>query len=387
MNMRVLISVLVLVAVSLAVVLWVGGASAPELSSSAKRFAAEATIQLDREAPFPVATTEETEHTFLEMELGSTGEHTFIIRNTGEDILWLEKGSSTCKCTLSNLEKPEIAPGESAEIKLEWIPKDASDQFSQSATIFTNDPKNQLIEFSIMGRVLNAVDIYPEDEVNAGEVLENTGADGRLAYLSKLRDELDPPTVNYEGDNLTFEIVPMSAKDLAEQAAKTGHLVKIHVKPTIPVGEFRDQFTLEYTLNGEKKSLLQSVTARRTGPIEIINARGTTFIQKANLLNLGRFPAKDGKKAKLTLLIDKLESGEQLKITKFESEKHPELKLTSVENTELDIPTRAAFDLFIEMPPGAAAVDQPRSRSSTIVVGTNHPEVKEVTIFVELHSY
>lgn len=387
MNMRAVIIVLVLVASSLALTLWIGGASSPEQSGTPKRVSTGATIQVDREAPFPVATAEETEHIFNEMELGSSGEHTFLIRNTGEDVLLLEQGQSTCKCTLSNLGKPEIAPGEQVEVKLTWTPTEASDQFAQSATIFTNDPKNQVIDFSVMGRVLNSINIYPEDEVNAGDVLESVGAHGRLVYMSKLQDELDPPSVNYEGDHLTFEIDPMSAKDLAEQSAKTGYLVIVHVKPTIPVGEFRDQFTLEYTLNGEKKSLLHSVTARRTGPIRILNAPGTTFINKINLLNLGRFPSKQGKQAKLTLLIDKLESDDKLEITKFESETHPELKLTAIENTELDIPTRAAFDLFIEMPPGAAAVDQPRSRSSTIVVGTNHPEVKEVTIFVELHSY
>lgn len=385
--MRAVIIVLVLVASSLALTLWIGGDSNPDQAGSSKRFSTGATIQLDQAAPFPVATADETEHMFREMELGSSGEHTFIIRNTGEDVLMLEQGQSTCKCTLSNLGKPEIAPGEQVEVKLTWTPTEASDQFGQSATIFTNDPKNQVIDFSVMGRVLNPVDIYPENEVNAGDVVEKVGAEGRVLYFSKMRDEIEPPTVNYEGDQMTLEVVPMNASQLAEQYAKTGYAVNVQVKPTIPVGDFRDQFTLEYMLGGEKMTRLQSVTARRIGPIRILNAPGTTFINKINLLNLGRFPAKEGKQAKLTLLIDKLESDDKLEITKFESEKHPELKLTAIENTELDIPTRAAFDLLIEMPPGAAAVDQPRSRSSTIVVGTNHPEVKEVTIFVELHSY
>jgi hypothetical protein len=387
MNMRVVISVLVIVAVSLAATLWIGGASAPSNPSQQKRFAEGSTLEIDREPPFPVATVDSAEYFFGDMEVGKSGEHTFVISNTGEDVLRLEKGASTCKCTLSNLDRPELAPGESVDIKLEWLPKAASEQFAQTATIYTNDPENSVIDLTIMGRVMNSVDIYPEDEVNAGTLVEGVGATARTYFLSKLHEKLEPPTIKYEGDRLTFQVTPMSPPDLSEHSAKAGYLIEAHVAPEIPVGQFRDQFNLEYTIDGETISLLKSVAARRTGPIRFLNAPGTNFIHDIQLLRMGRFSSKDGTQARLTLLIDHPESGGTVEITGTESERIPGLTITAHENDELDIPNRAAFDLMIEMPPGAPAVDISRSRNNYILVRTNHPLVTEVTIYVELQSF
>ncbi len=46
------------------------------------------------------------------MELYETGKHEFVFKNTGEAPLVLQKGSTTCKCTLSQLEDCSIQPGE-----------------------------------------------------------------------------------------------------------------------------------------------------------------------------------------------------------------------------------------------------------------------------------
>ena len=387
MNPRALIVILVLIAVSLAATLWIGKSSLPEDSKTTKRFSKESSLELDEEAPFPIATADELEHHFTEMELGTNGEHTFVIRNTGEDILKLEKGGSTCKCTLSNLEHPEIAPGESVEIKLEWTPKAESEQFSQSATIFTNDPEHSVLDFLISGRVLKPIEILPLNEVNAGNIEENIGATARTLFISKTREKLDPPTVKYEGDKLTFDIVPLEASVRDENQAKAGYAIESHVSSTIPVGAFRDEYAIEYTFDGEQKSITQIVSAQRRGPIDFHNPPGTKFDKDLQLLKLGRFAAKQGKEARLTLFIDKLESGEKIEITSIECEKVPGLKLSAVENTELDIPTRAAFDILVEMPPDHAPVDVPPNRNTKIVVKTNHPLVKEVSILVELRSF
>src|SRR5688572_997450 len=52
------------------------------------------------------------------MEQDTSRWHEFEIRNEGDAPLKLIKRSTTCKCTMSELNKEDLAPGESTKVKL-----------------------------------------------------------------------------------------------------------------------------------------------------------------------------------------------------------------------------------------------------------------------------
>ena len=63
---------------------------------------------------------------FGNMKLGESMSHEFPFRNTGDGPLNLTMGTSTCKCTIGNLNKSVLQPGEETMIKLTWTPKAAA---------------------------------------------------------------------------------------------------------------------------------------------------------------------------------------------------------------------------------------------------------------------
>ena len=76
---------------------------------------------------------------FGSMAVNEEKKHTFKIRNTGEGPLQLEVGPSTCKCTVGSLSKKNVLPGEEVNVELTWKAKEVSQNFAQSATIWTSD--------------------------------------------------------------------------------------------------------------------------------------------------------------------------------------------------------------------------------------------------------
>ena len=100
--------------------------------------------------PAGAATVEETEYDFGKMETGGSGRHEFVIHNTGKGILALEKGPTTCSCTVSEIDRTQLAPGEVAKVTVQWHPK-GHGTFRQSASIRTNDPDKPTLDLTVSG--------------------------------------------------------------------------------------------------------------------------------------------------------------------------------------------------------------------------------------------
>ena len=52
----------------------------------------------------------------------------------------MEKGSTSCKCTLSEMTDNQLPPGGVATVKLDITLKTTGTKFRQTAEIHTNDP-------------------------------------------------------------------------------------------------------------------------------------------------------------------------------------------------------------------------------------------------------
>ena len=102
-----------------------------------------------------------TSFAFGNMKLGESMSHEFPFRNAGDGPLSLTMGNSTCKCTIGDLEKSILEPGEQTMIKLTWTPKAPSLDFSQSATIITSDPLKSEVQLSILGKVGQSIVFIP----------------------------------------------------------------------------------------------------------------------------------------------------------------------------------------------------------------------------------
>ena len=136
----------------------------------------------------PKVIVEQDEFDFGNAELGDVGRHQFVIKNEGRGPLILTKGETSCVCTLSSIEQPEVPPGGSTKVEVEWHPK-AHGPFRQSAQVLTNDPKRSRFELVVYGDVVSSYRIDPATIVFSG-LAPNRSATGEARVYCYASDNL-----------------------------------------------------------------------------------------------------------------------------------------------------------------------------------------------------
>lgn len=185
---------------------------------------------------------DETSFNFGLMAPDTEGEHRFRIKNVGDGDLRLRLGASTCKCTLGDLDKEMLAPGEETEIKLTWTVKAGLTEFSQSAEVITNDPDSVVIRLAITGEVVKEIDLVPATwtfgEVATGEPIEVTGkvysfldTDIKLNDLTFTKQELSDLS-----EFIVEPFQPTEENDGIRGIARQGFKVTAKIKPGLRQG-------------------------------------------------------------------------------------------------------------------------------------------------------
>ena len=106
---------------------------------------------------------EQPHYEFGSMQRGTSKSHEFVIRNEGDAPLILRAGTTTCKCTLSEVGEEPIPPGGSTQVKVQWSAKSDNGPFRQTANIQTNDPLHSTVELTIDGTIMSASGVEPPD--------------------------------------------------------------------------------------------------------------------------------------------------------------------------------------------------------------------------------
>lgn len=180
-------------------------------------------------------------HDFGVMSPGEEGEQFFTIRNVGEGPLRLRVGASTCKCTLGELSKSVLQPGERTEIKLSWTVKPGSAEFGQSAQLLTNDPSQVAITLQITGKIVENFQLIPEvwtfGEVATGDPFEVTGT-----IYNFMKTKIETTDVKFTSADMNglaeFNVEPLEKSEFAtgNENALQAFRVTAKVKPGMPQG-------------------------------------------------------------------------------------------------------------------------------------------------------
>lgn len=336
---------------------------------------------IPKEGPFPKVVVESTEFDFGSMILGNTGDHVFVIRNDGEGTLELKKGTSTCKCTISDLPEGEVrkvAPGEQAEVKLTWTPNGRTSEFRQMAQVQTNDPNKQVIEFQVKGEVTVLFDVIPPAPWSVPDIPEDQSVIQQGVFVSSILGEFEIESVESSKPSVTHEIKPLSKEELAMFNAKSGYRVKVTLSPDKGIGAFSESVTINAnSKNGESQSRVINLVGQRLGPIRIT---GPGWDDQSMALSMGSFVASKGKKVTLQVFV----RGEMAQDFQVVS------KTVEPETLKVDLTKDDKFRsqgniqhlwLSIEVPPGAKT-SRVGDKSATIKFQTNHPKVPELNLRV-----
>ena len=261
----------------------------------------------------PKVVVEKTSFDFGTMDPGAKGKHDYVFRNEGNAPLELAKGKTSCSCTMTNLERVQIAPGQSTKVTLDWKVKGFEGTFNQWATVNTNDPQRPSVTLNIVGHIASVVRTVPETLI-LSSVVAGEKASGTIRVFS-----YEPLPLKVSGQEFTdpesarwFEaaVVPMKPAEVAvEKDAKSGILAEINLKPGLPLGEFKQ--TIRLKINSAKlPSVEVPIRGVVVGDVSVIGA-GSDY--KHDVLAIGSVKAQEGAERKL-IVIGRGRSRDQLKL-------------------------------------------------------------------------
>lgn len=312
--------------------------------------------------------------------------HTFLIRNDGDQPLKLEKGATTCKCTLSDLKTGEVPPSGTAEVRLDWKLITLGEQFRQTAEIHTNDPRRPTVSLTVHGTVTDLVRLDPHDVV-LSNVTANDGARATVHLygfnvkdLQVLSHEFtNPDTASY----FSLDWKPSPADELqGKQGATLALTGTLIVKSGLPLGPINQTIQLKTNV-AEVDKLELEISGSVVSDIAIVGP--SQFVEKHGLLMFGIIERARGAKATLRILV-KGPHRQDVKLTVQDVDPADVLNASLGEAQEINAGAVRLYPLEIEVRPGSRLVNRMGSEQAKfgkIVIESTHPTVKKIPIKVK----
>jgi hypothetical protein len=337
-------------------------------------------IRVTQAAPIlvPRAVADSRRHNFGTMDVGQEGEHWFIIRNEGTGPLTLRQGSTSCSCTLSDLEGDHVPPDGQARVRLRWKPPKAVDLFAQGATIHTNDPEQKSLYFSVVGDVRVHLAATP-DSVVFSNVSVGEGSTARFVVYSQVWDafEID---VESPHPQLSVETQPADKEALSPLEARYGYVVRLTLAPGLKPGLFHTELKLAATpAAAEAAASSRDLSVQVAGQVSPnVWLEGPNLVE-SNVLDLGTITRGVGKKRGMALFV----RGEGAAANVTSVHLRPEALKVRVGDREQVSEKLARYQIDVEVPPEAPAMACVGGLAGEIRLTTDHPEAPELRLKVD----
>lgn len=338
--------------------------------------------QVEPGGPHPKAVPNETSFDFGVMDTDTHGKHDFIITNYGDATLTLQKGDTSCKCTLADLDKTVLRPGESAKVTVEWHTKGFLGPYRQTAAVLTNDPTRHRLALTISGRVVAIVRPIPDElalsslpSTSPHTATVNVFCYKPYPFQITGHEFSDPATA----EAFEVQIEPMPKDQVqAESGASSGQIVHVTVKPGLPLGPFQQTITLKTNLPGDR-TIAIPVKGTVVGDIRVVGPAG--WDSNTNTLYLGTLGSQEEVQRNLMIFV----RGSDAKNIQVEiGRREPEFLQATLGN-RITAGDLTRIPLTIRIPKGGEPMDYSGTESAKpgqIVLKTSHPLAKELSIKV-----
>ncbi len=135
-------------------------------------------------AAAPRVEVPQTTHDFGEVFEDRELSHTFVLRNTGDQVLVIRDLDSDCACTTTESDR-RIPPGGEGKIRLTIAPYSVLRQFKKQTKVHLNDPATPVVTLSLVGYAKPFIEIQPSHVVRLrGRAGEAVGA--QVRFISHL---------------------------------------------------------------------------------------------------------------------------------------------------------------------------------------------------------
>jgi len=147
----------------------------------------------------PKISVQSPEHNFGDIIQGEEVSHSFVISNSGDDILRITDVRASCGCTAAQPDKKELKPGESTKIKVVFNSKGRVGPQLKTVYVASNDADRKEIQLNIRCNILlpekkqktGAFLYLPETQYNFGQVKEGSVVSHTFQLVNKGQSELE----------------------------------------------------------------------------------------------------------------------------------------------------------------------------------------------------
>jgi hypothetical protein len=329
------------------------------------------------EERFPRAVVPEPVYDFGVMDPLQTATHAFVIHNHGAGPLRLRRGSTTCKCTLSEIDRRVIAPGESAEVALSWNTGRKYERYDHRATVLTNDPQQPELQLRIRGVVRADLRAEPQELILARVEPNKPSRISGIVYTQLTTPfEIVRACCTIDGSSVSFE--PAAPSILADLAAIGGYRIDVELPAGLSSGRLGAMVQLTARREGDKHEetleipLVANVIRRLAvyGP----------GIDETGTVDLGRLKPGEGTKRRLVLKV----RDELPEIGVRDIDVDPSFLRVDVTPYETATSTAGLYHLDIEVPADAPECVLLGSEPGSIRIDVDHPRIDDLSLYVRL---
>lgn len=323
----------------------------------------------------PVAVLDEPQHQFGVMDPNQVGRHDFVIRNEGDAPLKLMPLTTTCTCTMAEIDNPLVLPGGVARVHMEW--KTGAKQlplFLQGGDIATNDPNHELIELRVRGSVRLQLGADPPQLIFPA-VSPTARAEHETLVYSRVWDDFRISAVTSSLEGIEWTLSPADAAELENTEARSGYRLCVTLPDDLPQGDFRGWVRFDVNPAAGEKEHAPAHTYEL--PIEGRVLRRLAVygaaINSLGVVNLGTSTAGEGTHELLRLKVrDELP---ELKVKRITTE--PEFVQVRIEPNP-----RAAdrYEMHVAIPRDAPACVHLASRQGSLKIEFDHPRIAELNL-------
>jgi hypothetical protein len=321
--------------------------------------------------PVAKAITPEEEYDFGTLDPLTEGEHAFIVRNEGTAPLKLRVGPTTCKCTVSGVEKKELLPGEETKVTM-FFNTGRDPEYAHTATIFTTDSARRSLYFTVRGKVRVLIAAEPKELP-----LPAANPDARLAadvlLHSQLWDDFEVCSVQCGLADMEWRVESVDPEAVPNLTART--VKKLHCEFPYPQGRSQFQDALQVELRPKTgEQLPETLTIPVTGSVIRRLAFYGPAIDSTGLIDMGNIAEGSARQVKLIAKVRddvrdlgevKLEVVPEFAVARFEP--HPDGQ-------------PGMYQLTVEIPAGIEPCQYKSNPLGQVRIHTEHPRIDQVEL-------
>lgn len=344
---------------------------------SADRSAAVSAAGGGRDARAAKAVVPEREHDFGILDAAEQCVHVFVVRNAGQAPLKLERGPTTCTCTMSELPRGAIPPGGQAEVRVASKIANRAGFFSHGATIFTSDPAQPSIALKIFGIIRTYVGAEP-DRITFAPGRHAAARSSSATIYSQVWESFILSEIQCSLDGLTWRVEPADPATLEGLGARSGYHLDVTLPAGFPEGSFHGWLELTARpadADAEPRTLKLDVAGNLSGRVALYGPK----LDVGRVLRLGLISAGRGIRERLTLKVH--DEHRILEIRRVETQ--PEYLRVNVAAYQEGSASLGLYKIDVEVPRDAPPGSYMGMRQGLIRIETDHPVVPVLELEVE----